>query len=84
MTMLSQGAALFFTREELAAIPLTPETITEQEALALIRQALRQAGRPFPPHLEVRCFPSPHGVLFLLRPRVEDSPLNRSFSVTFS
>lgn len=84
MNILNQGAALFFTREELVAHRLTPETLTEQEAVPLIFHALRQAERPMPPCLEVRCFPSPQGVLFFLRSRVEDDPLDCSFSVTFS
>ena len=84
MNILCQGAALFFTREELAAAHLTPETITEQEAIPLICQALRQAGRPVPPQLEIRCFSDPHGVLFFLRARMEDILQDCSFSVTFS
>lgn len=84
MTMLAQGAALFFTREELAVSHLTPETLTDQEVLPLIFQALQQAGRPIPPHLEIRCFHHHHGVLFFLRSRVEELPSDCHFSVTFS
>ena len=84
MTVLAQGSALFFTREELAASHLTPETLTAQEVLPLIFQALRQAGRPIPPHLEVRYFPHRHGALFFLRSQVEELPPDCHFSVTFS
>ena len=84
MTILDQGAAFFFTREELEAFHLTPEHISQQEALSLLFRALRQAGRPIPPHPEIHCFPDPHGVLFFLRPRVEELPSACHFSVTFS
>ena len=84
MNIFSQGAALFFTRKELAAAHLTPETLTEQEAVPLIFHTLRQAGHPIPPRLEIRCFPEPHGVLFFLRSQMEDIPSDCSFSVTFS
>ena len=84
MTIFSQGAALFFTRKELEAAHLNPETLTEQEALPLIFHTLRQAGHPIPPRLEIRCFSEPHGVLFFLRSQMEDIPSDCSFSVTFS
>ena len=84
MNILAQGAALFLTREELAAAHLTPETLSCRESMPLILQALRQAGRPVPPCLEIQCFPSRDGVLFLLRSRVEDAPSDCYFSVTFS
>ena len=84
MNIFSQGAALFFTRKELEAAHLNPETLTEQEAVPLIFHTLRQAGHPIPPRLEIRCFPEPHGVLFFLRSQMEDIPSDCSFSVTFS
>ena len=84
MNIFSQGKALFFSREELAAAHLTPETLTDQEVVPLIFHTLRQAGHPIPPQLEIRCFPEPHGVLFFLRSQMEDIPLDCSFSVTFS
>ena len=84
MHILAQGAALFLSREELAAHRLTPESLTHREALPLVCRALRQTGRPIPPCLEIQCFPARHGVLFFLRSRVEDIPSDGSFSVTFS
>ena len=84
MTILEQGAALFFTREELAAAHLIPEDLTPDEALALIRKVFRQANIPMLPYPEVRCFPDPHGVLLFLHSRTEDIPHNCCFSVTFS
>lgn len=84
MNIYAQGAALFLSREELAAHHLIPETLTHREALPLICQALRQSGRPIPPCLEIQCFPGRHGVLLFLRSRVEDIPSDGCFSVTFS
>ena len=84
MTMLCKGAALFLSQEELADAHLTPESLTQQEALPLICRALRPAGQPIPPQLEVRCFPSAHGALFFLRTRMEDLPSDCYLSVTFS
>ena len=84
MNILAQGAALFLSREELAAHCLTPETLTPGEALPLICQTLQQSGRPIPPCLEIHCFPAQHGVLLFLRSRVEDIPSDGCFSVTFS
>ena len=84
MTILDQGAVLFFTREELAAAHLLPETLTEQEALSLIFHTLQQAGRPVPPRLVVHSYPDLHGILFFLSTRTEDILPDCSFSVTFS
>ena len=84
MTTLTQGTALFFTREELAHAHLIPETLTQEEALTLIRRVFRQTGRPMPPHLEIHCFPDRHGVLLFLQVPEENWTPSCYASVTFS
>lgn len=62
------ASVLYFSREELQDACLTPGRLSDDDSLRLIRRALAKARRPIPPALEVRSFPSRHGVLFFVSP----------------
>ena len=66
LSPMGAGLALYFSQEELPA----GRPLPQQAALPLIRRALARARQPVPAALEIRSFPSRHGVLFLVRPRL--------------
>lgn len=59
---------LYFSREELQAARLTPCRLSDTDTLRLVRRALAQARCPIPPSLEIRSFPSQHGLLCFVSP----------------
>ena len=74
------GTVLFFSQEELAAASLSPDSPSEEEILALIRQS----AQPIPQNFEVKFFPSRQGILVFVLPRLPDLLARCHFSVTFS
>ncbi|MGN0969656.1 MAG: hypothetical protein ACI4OM_02760 [Evtepia sp.] len=78
------GTTLFFSREELAALHLSPHSLTQAQALRLVRGALAQARQPIPPAMELSLFPSRQGVLFFVLPRLSSEENDRRFSVGFA
>lgn len=80
----STGSVLYFSHDELRAACLTPDRLTEEDTLALIRTALAKARRPVPDALEVKSFASQDGVLFFVIPRLPESGSTPVFPFTFS
>lgn len=80
----STGSVLYFSHEELRAARLTPDHLTEEETLSLIRATLAKARRPVPPSLEVKSFASSDGVLFFVIPRLPDAGPAPVFPLAFS
>ena len=74
------GTVLFFSQEELAAASLSPDSLSEEEILTLIRQS----SQPIPQNVEVKSFPSRQGILVFVLPRLPDVSAPCHFSVTFS
>ena len=73
------GTALFFSREELAALHLSPHGLTQVQSLRLVRDALARARQPIPPSMELSVFPSRQGVLFFVLPRLPQAGETANF-----
>ena len=77
ITHSDSAPVLYFSREELQAARLTPsrlsdtDTLQSSSILRLVRRALAQAQCPIPPALEIRSFPSQHGLLCFVSPLAE-------------
>ena len=78
------GTALFFSREELAALQLSPQGLTQAQALRLVRDALARARQPIPPAMELIFFPSRQGALFFVLPQLPQAEEGCKFSVGFA
>ena len=71
ITHSDSAPVLYFSREELQAARLTPSRLSDTDTLRLVRRALAQAQCPIPPALEIRSFPSQHGLLCFVSPLAE-------------
>lgn len=84
ITQRDTASVLYFSREELQAVRLTPSRLSEDDSLRLIHHALAKARRPIPSALEVSSFPSRHGVLFFVSPLPQDLEYARSSAQVLS
>lgn len=74
------GTVLYFSYEELYDHPSFSGTFTQENVLSLIRSVLVSSDRPIPPTMEVKYFPSHHGILLFILPSLPASPPSRPFS----
>ena len=75
---------VFFSAEELEAFHLTPELLTRQQVLSVLRAYLSQMKKSLPLYPEIELFASKAGVLVFIRPTFDFAPNSSIYRRVFS